>query len=99
MFKYGDKLVMKPNTDIIEILGVSNAGQVIRYESNERQYLVMLCGHHIYLKESLLSELCKKYEIDPVEQIIEQIVPPAIVAEKETPELKKPVAKRGRPKK
>lgn len=76
MFKYADKLVMKENKDIIEIVGVSPAGQPIRTESSDKNYLVTIYGHKLYLSEELMVKMFELYkpEIKPEEKTITEII-------------------------
>lgn len=81
MFKYADKLVMKENKDIIEIVGVSPAGQPIRTESSDKNYLVTIYGHKLYLPEELMVKMFELYkpeikpEVKTITEIIEEIIP------------------------
>jgi hypothetical protein len=78
--EYGDKLILKENKDIAEIIGVYPAGQGIRIESAEKYYSVMISGHQAYLPNSLVNHLMAKYEAKPIVQeatvseVIEQTV-------------------------
>ena len=78
--EYGDKLVLKENKDIAEIIGVYPAGQGIRVESGERYYSVMISGHQAFMPDSLVNHLMTKYEVKPmvqevtVSEVIEQAI-------------------------
>lgn len=70
--QYGDKLVLKENKSIVEVVAVFPGSQGFRIESGERYLGISIAGQIAYLPESLAHALFAKYEFKPI--VIEKTV-------------------------
>lgn len=85
---YGDKLVLRENKDLIEIVAVYPGAQGFKIESGEKYFGIVISGHIAYMPESLLNAIAVKYEPKAIE--IKPTVSDVIeVVVKETPKKKK----------